>query len=129
MVTGGDRCSKIRVVERNGRKLQDLVCNKTPWRNKACPNTSCAPCATVPGSCRRRNLNYRVVCVLCAVKGVSSVYLGESHRTWKDRWAEHQGALDRGNNSYATVRHQAEEHPDLPPAFTFHYMGSYMSSC
>ena len=123
-----NRATKVKIVERNGNKLREVLCNKTPWRSEACSNTECVACCYAPGSCRKRNVLYRAVCVHCGVKGVSSVYWGESHRAWVDRLAEHTHALKTLNPTYATVRHTLEQHPGVLPLFTYHYNSSHMTS-
>ena len=91
-------------------------------------NPTCAPCATSPGSCRRKNITYRLVCTRCAVKGISAVYIGESHRTWGDRAGEHSKAIETLNGSYASVRHHLASHGDETPMFTYHIMGTHTTS-
>ena len=56
------------------------------------------------------------------------MYIGESHRSWGDRAGEHHKALETGNVAYATVRHHNETHAGTHPMFTYHHMGSYMTS-
>ena len=85
--------TRVKVVERAGNKLKDTLCNKTWWRSEHCGNRECIPCCYSPGSCRRRNVIYRAVCVTCALQCKSSVYLGESSRAWVDRQDEHQKTL------------------------------------
>ena len=71
---------------------------------------------------------YQTVCVPCALKGISSLYIGESHRTWADRQNDHQNALEKEMDTYATVRHSHEMHPGASPLFTFHLIGNYKTS-
>ena len=78
LINGGSRVTKVRVIERNGLSLSHQLCNKTPWRKDKCQEPTCVPCGTQPGSCRKKNITYRLVCVSCAVSGVSSVYIGET---------------------------------------------------
>ena len=123
ILNAGNLSTKVRVIERNGLTLGAQLCNRTPWRYEKCSNQECIPCATHPGSCRSKNLTYRLTCVSCAVKGVSSCYIGESHRAWEDRALEHHRAMEKFDRSYATVRHYAEMHPNETPQFTFHKWG------
>ena len=60
--------------------------------------------------------------------GKTSVYWGESHRTWWDRSREHHQALLSGNKSYAIVKHQEIHHPESTPNFTFKLNKSWPSS-
>ena len=116
IINAGNIHIKLRVVEHYGNKLEEIVCNKTPWKREPCSNmATCAPCAMLPGSCRKTNITYKIVCATCAVKGVSSIYYGESHKTWLDHCGKHQKAVANGNIQYATVRHHLEQHQGFTP--------------
>ena len=128
ILNSGCRVTQVRVIERNGLTLSQQLCNKTPWRRERCQEPACIPCGTQPGACRKSNVTYRMVCIPCAAAGISSVYIGESHRTWGDRAGEHAKALEKFNKSYATVRHSLESHPGQIPMYTFHQIGCYQTS-
>ena len=66
-----------------------------------------------------RNCTYKITCNLCEAKGIKALYVGETHRAWGDRQAEHQRAAEKGDKSYGIAKHQAEEHPGAPPSFTY----------
>ena len=110
-----NRTTRVKIIERNGPQIKHELCNKTPWKRECCSNPDCIACSTVPGSCRKRNLLYKAVCVQCAVAGISSIYWGETHRGWTDRLFEHTKAIEAKNPTYATVRHNQEFNPDSPP--------------
>merc|ERR1712081_105001 len=95
---------KVRVVEQLGRKLVESLSNKAPWRSDSCGRNNCLPCKYKAGSCKMRNLTYEIICNLCQEKGIRSVYWGESHRTWLDRFREHQAALANNNSDCAIVK-------------------------
>ena len=116
MLNKGKKFQGVRVVERLGPKVGTLVANPAPWRKDPCPNKECTPCQDKPSSCRVRNATYKIICKLCQEQGTQAVYLGETHRTWGDRQREHQKALSTSNPSYATVKHQTEDHPGEEPA-------------
>ena len=75
-----------------------------------------------------RNLTYEIVCNLCQEKGVRSVYWGESHRTWWDRFREHQDALANKNTDYAIVKHMAIHHPGSTPDYSYRANRSWKTS-
>ena len=68
------------------------------------------------------------MCTRCAVKGKSSVYIGETHRTWGDRAQEHRRAIETMNEAYAIVRHHKESHENETPMYTYHHMGSHTTA-
>ena len=78
--------------------------------------------------CKRTNITYEIQCVHCKKLGKTAVYVGESHRSWWDRQAEHVKALINMDNTYATVKHHREAHPEEDPDFTFKVTGVYKSS-
>ena len=118
----------MRVVERVGKKLSEQISNKTPWSNRECGRLCCQPCATQPGKCLRSNITYLITCVNYAVRGVKTVYVGESHRTYHDRQAEHLQALATSNTNYGTVKHHLEHHANQEMRFSFRYNSQHKSS-
>ena len=50
------RVGRIRLVERAGLKLKNLMTNKAPWKKEWCRRPECTPCPTTPGSCRAVNV-------------------------------------------------------------------------
>ena len=122
------RVSKVRIIERNGHTVGQMLMNKSPWKKSKCQNQECVPCVNDPGSCRKRNCVYKIVCVNCALHSVSTIYIGETHRTYADRNFEHTQAIKSLNTAYATVKHHLEHHSDREPHFTFHFVASYQSS-
>ena len=88
----------------------------------------CQPCKSKPGSCRARNLTYQITCQNCQEKGIVKKYLGESHRAWSDRCSDHMQALKNGNQDYAIVKHQLNDHPDEEPNFKFLAVKSFKSA-
>ena len=42
--TAGTKLKRIRVVERGGTKLKDLLCAGDPWSNLRCERKDCLPC-------------------------------------------------------------------------------------
>ena len=61
-------------------------------------------------------------------KGVKTIYLGESHRTWGDRQREHEQAIRKLDQSYATVKHTLEDHPGEAPRFKFEVIRGHKSA-
>ena len=96
---------RVRVLERLGRSVIETIGNKAPWRSEPCSRSQCVPCTTKPGSCRSRNVTYKIVCNTCAKSGQSKIYWGESHRAWADRCQDHVDAVKSRNLAYAIVKH------------------------
>ena len=71
---------RLKIVERGGRKLEDLLHRSNPWEGKDCERQNCLPCQTklVTGkysnqSCSKRSAVYETWCKNCEDKnGVDS---------------------------------------------------------
>ena len=95
---------RVKVVERSGTSLRNLMPNTNPWAGSHCSRTECTTCnqvGEVKPDCTRRNLVYENICNDCnpgAVKKgelvevnkeVPSVYVGETARFICERAKEH----------------------------------------
>ena len=128
-IMGESKFGKVKVVERMGNSLIKSLGNKAPWRGEPCGRDACGPCKTTPGSCRKRNVTYMILCNICSKEeGRHSVYWGETHRTWWDRSREHLKALTSNDESYAIVKHMINEHPGRQPDFSYKIARSWKSS-
>ena len=64
---------KIKLVERTGDKLVDLLHKSNAWGNEDCQRPDCWPCKSAgeegpKGSCRQRSVMYETYCELCGEK-------------------------------------------------------------
>ena len=64
---------KIKLVERTGDKLVDLLHKSNAWGNEDCQRPDCWPCNSAgedgpKGSCRQRSVMYETYCELCGEK-------------------------------------------------------------
>ena len=65
---------KIKIVERAGDKIVDLLHRSNPWDNIDCMRNDCLLCSTAgekgrKGVCRRRNIVYETFCMNCGEVG------------------------------------------------------------
>ena len=65
----------LKVVERAGRKIVDLVHRSNPWENTICERTECFPCNSsrkemknAMKNCKKRNILYEIWCHTCLEK-------------------------------------------------------------
>ena len=96
---------RVKVVERAGISLSNLICNQTPWTKEHCMREACVACKNKPGSCKRRNATYVVECGECKLEGTKSKYHGETHRTLWDRFSKHENAIRKLDKSNALAAH------------------------
>ena len=120
-VTGNKRTGKVRIVERAGPTIADILCNKAPWTSEWCNRQGCKPCEAKPGSCRSLNLVYQIPCLDCKALGKRATYIGETHRSFWDRTQEHLADIRSKNSKNSLVKHWEEVHGDQqsPPKYSF----------
>ena len=77
----------VKVVERAGHKLQDLLCKSNPWDSLDCSRPNCFTCETALESkrencaiknCRQRSIIYQTWCEKCLEDGKLSIENGEN---------------------------------------------------
>ena len=115
----GRLSGRIKITERLGPTMRNLLGNPNPWKGKHCGRQGCPPCATKEGSCRAANTVYTITCVTCSVEGRRRVYHGESHRTLYERSKEHWEGLRDQTEDSVLYRHWREEHRDRETAPDF----------
>ena len=108
---------KVKMVERTGKQVQQILTSPDPWGDELCGRENCLPCAGSTRDrtlCRTSNVVYKTTCKVCKSEGQESAYIGESSRSLHERTAEH--LKDYINNKELThmTTHMAEKHPTLP---------------
>ena len=106
---------RVKMVERGGRKLKDVLTVKDPWTSGPCGRGDCLVCVgdprdkkkdkPQPGSCRRESVVYMLTCRSCKDKGLLSCYYGESSRTAYLRGKEHGRGQELKNKDNALAKH------------------------
>ena len=126
----GRLTGRIRIVERLGQNIKEILCNPTPWKQLHCGRPSCAPCRTKEGSCRAKNVTYTIQCMTCKAADRRFVYHGESSRTLYDRTCEHRDLLEKKSDESPLVKHWLLHHGDRedPPKFGFLLVGRHKSA-
>ena len=81
---------RVRIVERAGTKILNLLHKSNPWAETACSRENCYPCSTGDESdCFDRSILYFSSCNTCEKEGKEQVYVGESARSSFERGGEH----------------------------------------
>ena len=64
------RLKRIRIVERGGTKLTDLLITSDPWEKERCERTNCLPCQGSEDkpriNCQKENITYCIRCKECS---------------------------------------------------------------
>ena len=84
---------RVKVIERNGKRLLEILVKNNPWSSEPCTRQNCPVCQQevrpkVPG-CHKRNITYVNVCLTCEEEGRKTQYVGESSRSLAERYQEH----------------------------------------
>ena len=60
----------MKIVERTGEKLVDMLHKSNPWSGERCEREECKSCSSSDeklwGDCRKRNVVYETECGLCS---------------------------------------------------------------
>ena len=97
---------KIRVVERTGDSIKNLLARSDPFHTKTCQTTSCKVCSSFPKiSCKTRDSVYKVTC-----KGCGEFYIGETARSIGERYEEHCSQHMNRRDSSVFAPHFKQKH-------------------
>ena len=112
------RSSRIKIIEKAGISVKNLLAPNDPWGITKCQDPDCFPCKTniEPSkvNCRTPGIVYNIFCNICQNENEKAVYVGQSGRNAYSRGKEHVDAFLAGNNSHCLVIHHKTHHPDLP---------------
>ena len=112
------RKSRIKIVERAGVSVKNMLAPNYPWGIEKCSDPECFPCSTAVAplkvSCRVPGIPYCIECVLCEHTGEKSVYYGQSGKNCYMRGKKHIEDFSSGNPSHCMTIHAKVHHPDVP---------------
>jgi hypothetical protein len=94
---------KIRVTEKSGKTLKQILHKTNPFPNPKCSDPNqCMVCNSEEGrgNCRRENVTYTIQCNEC-----DSKYIGETARNAFSRGMEHMKALTKKDKNSVLHRH------------------------
>ena len=107
---------KVKIIERNGKIIEHLLCKSDPWGDDRCEREDCFMCLSSEkevGKCRKSNVVYHITCRLCEGKGEKVQYWGESSRSGYLRGREHRQDLENKEEGSHMLRHLETKHPEL----------------
>ena len=131
----------LKVVERGGDSLVDLLHRSDPWAGEDCARVGCKPCWTKirtgknkTQDCTKRNCIYETWCISCWEKDVTRVeemckedeemkkvmmkkikvhkYIGETSRSVYERTWEHTHSMEQLQTSSHMLKHMLEMHSE-----------------
>ena len=132
--------TKLKIVERSGTKLVDILTKSNPWQGQDCSRKNCLLCHTkmrtdknTSQDCSKRNIVYETTCVTCERQEIEAIenseldektkndkkrnislfkYIGESSRSSYERGWEHVNDLTSLNPRSHMLKHILSHHPD-----------------
>ena len=130
---------KIKIVERGGKRLENILTGSDPWKGQDCGRKNCFLCFTKNSmekksnkDCTKRNILYEIRCMTCeenikaeakaeegAVReGVrenskTPVYIGESSRSAYERGFEHLNNYTSLSSKSQMLKHAVQDHSEL----------------
>merc|ERR1711954_221555 len=110
----------IKMVERSGSRLGDLLRNKGPNYGQECGRESCHPCKARESQkkkypCWDRSVLYRAFCLRCKEEGKVAEYIGETGKSVHQCSSYHYDSVKYRHTSLFMLRHQLRSYPDEDP--------------
>ena len=102
---------KLKVIEKTGTKIQNLLQRSDPFSNGRCQRNDCAICRNELGvNCRARGCVYEVVCAECKNLKKKEKYRGQTGRSMYHRTKQHFEDWNKKDGSSPLWRHSKEYH-------------------
>ena len=109
---------RIRVVERAGKKMKNILQRNDPLSDKHCKDDACFVCTTNQknkGNCRTSGITYAIK---CASEQCMFVYNGQSGKNAFSRGKEHIEDYHQQRNATTMWSHCIEQHEGIRPTFS-----------
>ena len=132
-IVGKNSKFRIKIVEKGGKKLKDLLIKKDPFPSIPCTESFCPFCHETSHTeksekptkipCDTLNVGYRWTCTNC-----KKTYEGETGRSARIRAKEHLKDLSKNNLDNPLVKHLHMEHNGAPTKFKVNIVGKYFDA-
>ena len=126
----GTDMKRIKIVERGGKTVKEMLSQTNPWAKDGCTRVDCLPCFGERGrggDCQKENICYRIFCQECESNQVKAEYTGESSRTTYLRGREHMDGLQKRKEDNALWKHCVQEHGGREVQFRMKMMRSHLT--
>ena len=111
---------RIKIEEKGGLKIKDILCSKNPFPKTKCIQKSCPLCTEskfvevnteeIKISCNTNNIGYKWLCLTCKERNIVKVYEGETGRSARTRGAEHLKELEKQKEKGVLYKHKMTDH-------------------
>ena len=123
------REDRIKIVEKGGIKIENILTKKDPFEKEICKNKLCPICKNENNKlnilCNSNNVGYRWVCQTCEVRNKTKVYEGETSRSARLRGIEHVKQLEGKKNDSVLYKHKLTEHRNEEVNFKMEITGTF----
>lgn len=113
---------RIKIVEKGGLKIKDILGSKNPFKKSKCSQKTCPLCTKseivdinseeVKILCNTNNVGYRWLCVTCKNMNKNKFYEGETGRSARIRGAEHISDFENKREKSVLLKHKMTDHPN-----------------
>ena len=122
--------TKIRVIEKSGTKVKNILQRNDPLSDKGCNDTTCFVCTThvddQKGNCRTSGVTYNIT---CDNQECAFIYNGQSGKNVFSRGKEHMDEYNRKRNSSVLWSHCLEKHSGIQQTFTMTVKDTCRNDC
>ena len=116
----------VKVVEKSGIKIKDVLHKKDPFKKTQCDRDDCFVClygGKGKGLCNKENVTYKITCAENC--GRKDVYQGETSYSGYTRGKEHLEKLRNRDPKSALFNHCQIEHNGNPVQFRMDITGTF----
>ena len=115
---------KIKVIERSGKKLSDILHRKNPFKEENCGRNDCFICTSGGrGNCEKENVTYRIKCEEDCKK--KDIYNGETSYNGYVRGKEHMHKYQMNDQDSMLIQHCNTVHGGRKVRFIMEITGSF----
>ena len=123
------REDRIKIVEKGGIKVENILTKKDPFEKENCKNKVCPICTNESKKlnilCNSNNVGYRWVCQTCEVQNKTKVYEGETARSGRLRGIEHLKQFEGKKTDSVLYKHKLTEHRNEEVKFRMELTGTF----
>ena len=118
---------KIKVIEKTGPKVKQLLHRSSIGINSSCPR-GCIVCSDGENriSCLTSDVTYRIKCPECGLIQLLTAYDGETTRMAKTRAEEHWEKLKKRDKKSTLWTHARDCHGGIVPKYNFEITGTFL---
>ena len=133
-----NRKERVKMVEKGGLKIKDILGSKNPFKKSKCEQKTCPLCTPselveidskeIKIPCNTNNVGYRWGCVTCKKNDKNIFYEGETGRSARIRGAEHVKDFMKNREKSVFLKHKMSDHPNEDMTFKMEITNRFRDS-